>query len=342
MQNLLRAAIAMIAAVIVVAQSASAGDSVEPYVRPKQMVDVGNGRHLNLYCSGSGAATIVLDLGFGVSAYNWHTVFPQLAAHTRTCFYERAGYGFSDPGVRPQDTNAIVEDLHAMLHNGHVPGPYVFVAHSMAGEDAMLYADRYRPEVAGMVVITPSEPGDDQFDAIFGKAKDDAERAATLKLLQGCANQAHHHQLKVGGCVRPDPSLPAPIHRGRYKLAFEPGIWDAYVSEWSNFKNDDREVRAEQRVYGRLPLIVLTAAGEEDDAKGDGATDAQIAQANVLLRRLRAADASYSQIGMSCVVQKVTGEFIQTQRPQAVIDATLDVLREAQAGARAKAIPCHY
>ncbi|HVA27438.1 MAG TPA: alpha/beta fold hydrolase [Candidatus Baltobacteraceae bacterium] len=339
----IRAALVTIAAMVLLAQNASAGDGVEPYVRPQQMVDVGNGRRLNLYCSGSGTPTVVLDSGFGTSVYAWHTLQSLLARHVRTCFYERAGYGFSDPSVRAQDTSAIVEDMHAMLHDALVPGPYVLVAHSLAGFDARLYADRYRPDVAGMVLIAPSEEDDDRFDAIFGKAKDNAEGAAFLKALKACAEQAHQHRLKIGGgCVRPDPSHPLAVSRARVKLALLPNQWDAMISEWENFKNDAREVRAEQRDYGRLPLIVLTADAEEEDAKGDGATDKQIAQANALLRRLRAADAAHSEIGVSCVVPGVVGEFIQTARPNAVVNAALDVISEAESSVQARPRACHY
>ena len=343
-----RAALVTIAALVLITQSASASDSVNPYARAQQLVDVGNGRRLNLYCSGSGAPTVVLDAGLdGSSMYTWRKVQPLIAKHVRVCSYDRAGYGFSDPGVRPDDTSAHVEDLHALLHNARVPGPYVLAAHSLGGFDARLYADRYRSEVAGMVLVAPEELDENSFDAIYGKAKDDAYEAAYLKALRACAGQAHRHQLKLGGgCISrdPDPSIPAAVRRAHLKQALAAPVWDAMLSEFENAydKNDAREVRAEQRDYGRLPFIVLTAAGEENSGKADGATVAQDARANALLRRLRGADAANSEIGVSCIVPGVVGEFIQTARPNDVVNAVLDVVREVDAGAQARPRACHY
>src|SRR6185436_3890912 len=62
-----------------------------------QSVDIG-GRTLNLYCSGEGSPTVILDTGAGGPGYAWSHIQPEIAKFTRACWYDRAGHGWSDPG----------------------------------------------------------------------------------------------------------------------------------------------------------------------------------------------------------------------------------------------------
>lgn len=342
--QLKRAAVALTVAGIIFAQAASAGVNDGAYARPQHLVDIGGGRHLNIYCIGTGSPTVVLELGLGVmSIYNWRKVQPVLAQRTRVCAYERAGYGFSDPGPLPRDAAAVASDLHALLQKGHIPAPYVLVGHSSGGFFARMYADRYRPEVAGLVLIDPDEEDTAGFDAIYGKALGDAQTAQFEKMLEACADKARLHKLTIHDmCAgKRDPSVSEAIHEANEKHVFAPGFWDAWLSEMKSANADSREIIAEQRDYGRLPFIVLMAADSEEDNLNYGATKAQVARAIALEKKVHAADAAHSEIGVSCVVPN-TGHFIQLEKPNAVIDAVLDAVREARAGTQAKPSPCHY
>jgi pimeloyl-ACP methyl ester carboxylesterase len=55
---------------------------------------------LNIDCSGAGRPTVILDSGMGVPALGWFAVQPEIAKFARVCSYDRAGYGWSDPGAR--------------------------------------------------------------------------------------------------------------------------------------------------------------------------------------------------------------------------------------------------
>src|SRR4051794_36861290 len=50
---------------------------------------------LNLYCTGEGSPTVILESGMGVPAYGWFKVQPEVAKFRRVCSYDRAGYGWS-------------------------------------------------------------------------------------------------------------------------------------------------------------------------------------------------------------------------------------------------------
>ena len=133
------------------AQSPDAGTARPP--QPGARVDVG-GRRLHIHCSGAaGGPTVVLEAGFGNSSSTWNRVQPEVAKFARVCSYDRAGLGGSDPAPAPRTVVAFTEDLHALLLNGKVPGPYVLVGHSLGGILARLYAGYYPAEVAGMVLV---------------------------------------------------------------------------------------------------------------------------------------------------------------------------------------------
>ena len=134
---------------------------VAPYLHPQRLVDVG-GHKINLYCTGRGSPSVILDAGEGETMYTWRKVQPVIAKSTRVCSFDRAGMGFSDGGPLPRDANAMVTDLHTVLQRANVAPPYVLVGHSIAGLYALLYADRYLQDVAGMVLVDPSFPNQTQ------------------------------------------------------------------------------------------------------------------------------------------------------------------------------------
>jgi len=122
-----------------------------------QAVDVG-GRTLNLYCSGEGSPTVVLEAGGNEPGYAWNSEQTKLANVTRTCWYDRAGVGWSDPPQSPRTSATVISDLHEMLSRAGVPPPYVLVGASIGGEYARVYTGRYPHDVAGLVLVDSSHP----------------------------------------------------------------------------------------------------------------------------------------------------------------------------------------
>lgn len=117
-----------------------------------ERIDVG-GHRLRIRCVGAGEPTVVLDTGLGDVLEIWVAVQPAIAGFTRVCAYDRAGYGSSDPGPLPRDSAQIVSELHALLGNGCLPGPYILVGHSLGGLHIHLYASTYPQEVAGLLFV---------------------------------------------------------------------------------------------------------------------------------------------------------------------------------------------
>ena len=64
---------------------------------PGKLVDVG-GYRLHLRCEGMGNPTVVFESGFGMSSNEWALVQPEVTRSTRTCTYDRTGYGWMIAG----------------------------------------------------------------------------------------------------------------------------------------------------------------------------------------------------------------------------------------------------
>src|SRR5215212_1938782 len=123
------------------------------YPAPGELVDVG-GYSLHLYFTGEpGAPTVVMDSGLGGTMLDWQLVQPKVAEFARVCTYDRGGMGWSDSGAQPRTSQQIVRELHTLLDNAEVRGPFVLVGHSFGGTNMQVYARQYPNQVAGMVLV---------------------------------------------------------------------------------------------------------------------------------------------------------------------------------------------
>ena len=139
-------------------ESVAEAADARAYPPPGQMVDVG-GYRLHLNCVGTGSPTVVIDAGLGDWSASWSSwVQPDAAKTTRVCVYDRAGMGYSEAGPLPRSAEHFAHELHTVLHQGGVPGPYVLVGHSMGGLHARVFAHEYAAEVAGVVLIESMNP----------------------------------------------------------------------------------------------------------------------------------------------------------------------------------------
>jgi pimeloyl-ACP methyl ester carboxylesterase len=122
------------------------------YVPPGRLVDVG-GYRLHLNCTGKSLPTIVLISGGGDFSFDWDLVQPEASRFARVCSYDRAGLAWSDPGPTPRSMRQEAYELHTLLKAANIEAPYVLVGHSLGGLIARVYAEQYRDEVAGMVLV---------------------------------------------------------------------------------------------------------------------------------------------------------------------------------------------
>ena len=232
-----------------------AADDARAYPMPGQLIDVG-GHRLHLHCTGSGSPTVVLEPGAGEMSSNLGWITPAVAPHTRVCVYDRAGRGWSEPADTPQDGTQIATDLHTLLHNGHVPGPYVLAGHSFGGLYVLTFAARYPDEVAGMVLV------------------DSTDTASAVK--PGAASPGEAGSYDLMGRVAALVSTTTRLGLGRLYAPFEGGSLPprsrdevrANMATASNLRstideylqaNASMQEAASLRDFAAKPLVVLTA-----------------------------------------------------------------------------------
>lgn len=138
-------------------QVGRAGDARRLPRRVGQEVDIG-GRSLNLYCSGQGTPTVILEPGGNSPGYAQVLLQSKMAEFTRACWYDRAGVGWSDPPASPRTSASVVSDLHEALQRARILPPYVMAGGSVGGEYVHIYTGRYPMEVAGLVFIDSAVP----------------------------------------------------------------------------------------------------------------------------------------------------------------------------------------
>ena len=153
----------------VLAQSAGPGDGgPTPPPFTAERYDIG-GRSLFMVCVGpadSELPTVIAEAPLGGDSSAFNTLGAMLAGEDyRSCAYDRAGTGNSDPppdgaepGPGPVTLKDVASDLHALLAAAGIEPPYVLLPHSIGGWASRVFAATYPDEVAGVVFIDSSHP----------------------------------------------------------------------------------------------------------------------------------------------------------------------------------------
>lgn len=127
------------------------------------LFEVEPGRSIHLRCEGSGPGTVLLEAGGGSSAGDWPArLIAPLSERARTCSYDRAGTGTSDPAPeRRRVMKDVVSDLDALLVAAHVEGKLLLVGTSFGGEVMLNWALHHADRTAGLVILDTDWPTTD-------------------------------------------------------------------------------------------------------------------------------------------------------------------------------------
>ena len=238
-----------------------AGES-NPFLSSGHLVRV-DGHQLRLECTGSGAPTVVLEPGAGCTSADMGWVAPAVASQARTCVYDRAGRGGSQPAATAQDGAQIATDLHALLHRAGVPGPYVLAGHSFGGLYVRIFAAHYPDEVAGLVLLdstAASQPAKSVVPAAGSTSSDTIGRVATLASLTVPVGIARLYGNLVG-----DAGLPA---HNEDQLTYDTTQANTVRSVADEYMRGGAAAQeaASLRDFGDKPLYVLTAGSGNDQS----------------------------------------------------------------------------
>jgi len=257
-------------------------DSYTLYEHPGRMIRLPRGNLLSLYCEGKGEPTIMLETGFGGGAYAaWYRLEPRLAKITRTCSYDRAGYGFSELGNDlPRDLYHDVSDLYGLLKASGEPAPYILVGHLDGGHIIGAFADSHPQEVAGLVFLDAAVLVDkQQVEGTKEKPSPSLQKHFSNQFQQirtclKCAEKsAGHLEARPGDyCLDSEKvkRLPPDMAKALIEISSRPDSWRAFLSEAEQHylvDDDSWEVSLLPHRWQEIPILVFTASvASLDDA----------------------------------------------------------------------------
>lgn len=318
------------------------------YARPHEAIDIG-GRKLNLFCMGSGKRTVLFDSGGSDWSDTWALVQPAVGKGARACTYDRAGLGHSDAAPLPRTPAAIVEDLHALIDKAKLSRPLVLVGHSLGGFHVKLYAALYPEDVAGLVLVDPSEERFADRVRARVRAKVGPTTAARAELLdqtfgtllleryRRCADAARDKDLEPNSpiyrrCTDPVRAPLGPeIAAERLRIQVTSRYQTAQASEILNSVYGDTRGDAiyadlfRPGAFGAKPVVVLT------HSIYNRADPLEVLSEEGWLA-LHKENARLSRRGRQRVVPN-TRHNIQLDAPEAIVAAVAEVLDELEKGA---------
>lgn len=265
---------------------------------------VGLGSHkLHIRCVGPAGTrpTVILEAGGGGFSKSWSLVQDLLSPRVRTCAYDRAGSGWSEPGPAPRTMRQEVFELHALLEAAKVPGPFVLVGHSIGGLLVRLYTERYGSDVVGIVLVDPTHESSVLFSVRAGRWVRLREQAT--------------------GRVIPEP-------RREGKVSTQYNAEDDYLAE--EFQRTYLSRRANPEPLGARPLIIL-AGGRQPPPPG---TSEELWKELSREKNEQKIDLARLSRNSKFVRDPSSGHNIHTDNPQLVARAIEDVLEAASNGTR--------
>jgi pimeloyl-ACP methyl ester carboxylesterase len=251
-------------------------------------VDVG-GYRLFFTCIGTGSPTVIFDNGLEAPG-SFADIQLKVMEFTSACTYDRANTGLSDQAPTPRTSQDMVDDLHQLLVNANIAGPYILVGWSVAGLNLRLYASQHPADLVGMVLIDPETA--DQ----------------TARFLALLPPEAPGEALGLKG----------------WRTWLTTGVQDpSQNTEGMDYPASQAQVRATGSL-GHLPLVVISAARSGDGLPEELAEKMQQARIE-MHKELVALSANGAHI-----LAERSDHCVQCSQPDLVVEAILKLVEQAR------------
>jgi pimeloyl-ACP methyl ester carboxylesterase len=300
-------------------EAVMASSDAARYPAPGQRVDIG-GYSLHLYCTGEGSPTVILEAGFGAWSTDWAATQPGLGKIRRTCSYDRAGLGWSDAGPGPRDPEHIAMELHTLLTNAGIEGPYVLAGHSIGGKHIRMFTELYPDEVIGLVFVDARHESAEPVGLTAEQNQRDREAyqsSLNLYRVMRDSGLARIFGVPLSRMLVPGiEHVPDDVQYENVILGVRESTLQAMIAESPATTYSDDQLRA-ARPLGNLPVVVLSA----------GKALQQVSNWETVQKNLVA----LSNNSRWTIVENSLHN-IAFDDPDAVITAVQDVIQSAQSG----------
>lgn len=286
-----------------------------------QMIDIG-GFHLHMHVEGEGTHTVILEAGAGGIGLSWELVRPAIAKVARVVTYDRAGLGWSEPSPHPRDASTMALELHTMLVNANIAGPYILVGHSLGGPVTRHFAAKYPNEVAGLVMVDSAHEQQMKYfpDAMVKMANSMKTMMGIMKLMNKLGVFALRPGLvQIGDHGKLSPELAAHMQ----------GVMASSESHLETMVAESENIFAAQThpvsTLGALPLTVISHGQLDANAVPPSLGQHVRDEYESAWQTLQAKITSLSTRGR-CVVAERSGHNIMYDQPEIIVEAILEML----------------
>lgn len=275
---------------------------------PEGPFDVG-GHRLHLSCIGQGGPAVIMDHGLGGSSADWGKVQSSLATTTRTCVYDRAGYGASEPGPPPRTSARIAAELRTLLQRAGIEPPYLLAGHSFGGYNMRMFASLFPEQTAGLILV--DAPNEGQVDGVF--------QSQIMRQIdpQGIMKQLWSPQLL-------EPLSAIDLTPFADLFGYPAKTLQAILAELAAFKESSEELRAAD-VHRDTPLVIIMHGLR---VLPDGTLGDEMEQEWTRLQRELAARYRRSRF----IVAPQSAHNIPLDQPELVTEAIRRLVQEASPG----------
>lgn len=274
------------------------------WVPPGKLISVGAHR-LHIFCMGDAndKPTVIIDSGLGGFSLEWREIQTELSDRFQICTYDRAGYGWSDPGPFPRTTKTIITELRILLKRSKIQPPYLLLGHSFGGYNMMYFSKVFPKEVAGLVLIDSSHPQQaDWFPAVYPDLPEGRRRTRFVSTAKLPNNYPYDHRELA------------------YHLMSAKKARNALRYESMNFEISGNQV-GRLGELPKLPLVVLTR-GERAWPKTERGNKLE-----TVWTRLQNELARLSK-GSTHVIADLSGHYIHLDQPVLIKEAILEIVKK--------------
>lgn len=276
---------------------------------PGQLYDIDTMR-LHMYCLGptdSARPTVIFDAGLGGFSLEWLQIQRLLEPELHTCAYDRAGYGWSDPGPSPRTTSQINTEFTRLIEVVGLEPPYILVGHSFGGYNVQYYAKSNPDRVAGVVLVDSSHP--EQAERIPDVRTREQRRPSRPRIV------THFNDTSV------IEKFPADVRQTAMMILSSRKAVIAQQRELASFTYSGDEVDFLGDDFPDVPLVVVTRGQQQWPDNPLGISREK--QWRIMQDEL--ADLS---INGHQIYAEHSGHMIHLDQPQLIADIILDMVRD--------------
>jgi pimeloyl-ACP methyl ester carboxylesterase len=298
----------------------------EKYPPPGEMVVVGP-YSLHLYCTGDATAkpVVVVSPGSGGNVVDWALVQPEVAKFARICAYDRFGSGWSIGDPKGQTYQEEANDLHMLLQNAGVEGPYVLVGHSYGGAVMQVYASLYPQDVVGIVQVDAVTRGmDSRYPEKFLQNLQINRQVISAFSTPGLFRLMNWFGMST--TVPAFEKLPSDLREIAYALAYNSRMGVNMKAEQATRQERDEQFMSAEPLPD-VPMIVIVRDMADPI---QGSVDEETTQQTEQAWREAQIELAAQVTDGTLIVAEGSGHFIPLEKPEVVVDALRTIVEQVR------------